>query len=318
MNEKSEESIDTSSNEESVDTNSNVTKTYGSQLRTARIALQKSIEEIAVELNLHITIIDAIEEMDEAKLPVSAFVIGYIRSYAKIVDLDSDALIKNYAAAESELRREVTENDLHTSLKAEKNYELNIKVSLAIVLAIAILLVILSWPNIQAILNASNLSMVEQENNVALEIEPTTYEVAEETVDDVTTTTEETVEETVEEIDDVITTTVDVTENIAEVEEITPALEVATSERLVITASDDSWVEIKDNDNKQLFSNILKSGESRVFKSNNGYKLLIGRSVTVTIEYLGKPVDFSRFIKRNGVSRFKLSEDGLSKYKYVE
>jgi cytoskeleton protein RodZ len=314
MNEKSEESIDTSSNEESVDTNSNVTKTYGSQLRTARIALKKSIQEIAIELNLHITVIDAIEEMDEAKLPVSAFVIGYIRSYAKIVDLDSDVLIKNYAAAESELRREVTENDLHTSLKAEKNYELNIKVSLAIVLAIAILLVILSWPNIQAILNASNLSMVEQENNVALEIEPTTYEVAEETVDDVTMTTEETVEE----IDDVITTTVDVTENIAEVEEITPALEVATSERLVITASDDSWVEIKDNDNKQLFSNILKSGESRVFKSNNGYKLLIGRSASVTIVYLGKPVDFSRFIKRNGVSRFKLSEDGLSKYKYVE
>jgi len=309
MNEKSEESVDTSSN---------VTKTYGSQLRTARIALKKSIQEIAIELNLHITVIDAIEEMDEAKLPVSAFVIGYIRSYAKIVDLDSDVLIKNYAAAESELRREVTENDLHTSLKAEKNYEPNIKVSLAIVLAIAILLVILSWPNIQVILNASNSSTVEQENNVALEIEPTTYEVAEETVDDVTTTTEETVEETVEEIDDVITTTVDVTENIAEVEEITPALEVAASERLVITASDDSWVEIKDNDGKRLFTNTLKSGESRTIKSNNGYKLLIGRSAPVTMEYLGKPVDFSNFTNNNGVSRFKLSEDGLSKYKYVE
>jgi len=278
MNEKSEESVDTSSN---------VTKTYGSQLRTARIALKKSIQEIAVELNLNVSIIDAMEEMDDTRLPVSAFVIGYIRSYAKIVDLDSDVLIKNYAAAESELRREVTENDLHTSLKAEKNYELNIKVSLAIVLAIAILLVILSWPNIQAILNGSNSSTVEQENNVALEIEPTTYEVAEETVD---------------EIDDVTVTTVDVTENIAEVEEITPALEVATSESLVITASADSWVEIKDNDNEELFSSTLKSGESHVFESNNGYKLLIGQSAPVTIEYLGKPVDFSRFIKRNGVS----------------
>ena len=45
MNEKFEESIDTSSNEESVDTNSNVTKTYGSQLRATRIALKKSIQE---------------------------------------------------------------------------------------------------------------------------------------------------------------------------------------------------------------------------------------------------------------------------------
>jgi cytoskeleton protein RodZ len=307
MNDKSEESVDTSSN---------VTKTYGSQLRAARIALQKSIKEIAVELNLDITIIDAIEEMDDTKLPVSAFVIGYIRNYAKIVHLDSDVLIKNYAP-DSEQELGMIESNFHIPLKAEKNSEPNFKVALGIVLAIAILLVILSWPNIQVILNASNSSTVEQENNVALEVETTSYEVAEETVDevdDVTTTTEETVEE----IDDVITTTVDVTENISEVEEITPALEVDTNASLVITASADSWVEIKDNDNKQFFSNILKSGESHVFKSNNGYKLLIGRSASVTIEYLGKPVDFSRFIKRNGVSRFKLSEDGLSKYKYVE
>lgn len=70
--------------------------TIGEQLKDARTVKGYSIEYIAGKLHLRSQILSLIEEDNFDRLPQPVFIKGYIRAYAKCVDLDSDSLIELY------------------------------------------------------------------------------------------------------------------------------------------------------------------------------------------------------------------------------
>lgn len=65
----------------------------GEQLRRAREEKGLTIEQIATKLNLTSQVVKALEQDDEAHLPDNVFTRGYVRSYAKLVQLDATALL---------------------------------------------------------------------------------------------------------------------------------------------------------------------------------------------------------------------------------
>ncbi len=72
----------------------------GGQLDSPGAALAKAREsagitqrEVADALHLPVTTIDAIEEGDSERLPAPVFARGYVRAYAKLLELDPDPLI---------------------------------------------------------------------------------------------------------------------------------------------------------------------------------------------------------------------------------
>jgi len=67
--------------------------TPGRRLRRAREAKRLEATRIATELRLTPRTIDAIERDDYANLPSPVFVAGYIRSYARLVELDPEPLL---------------------------------------------------------------------------------------------------------------------------------------------------------------------------------------------------------------------------------
>lgn len=70
----------------------------GVRLRNARVAHQLEPEQVAEELHLDAVIIRAIETGDMAALPEPIFVQGYLRSYARLVGLPEDELIRDFNA----------------------------------------------------------------------------------------------------------------------------------------------------------------------------------------------------------------------------
>ena len=64
------------------------------QLKTARLNLGLSQEEVADMLHIRPDIIRDLEHGDFSKIPNRAFAVGYIRSYAKLVGLPSDDMIR--------------------------------------------------------------------------------------------------------------------------------------------------------------------------------------------------------------------------------
>ena len=70
----------------------------GQILSAARKSAGKSVAEIAQRMNLTESVIDAIEQDDQEKLPSVIFVRGYLRSYAKILGCDQAEVIEAFDA----------------------------------------------------------------------------------------------------------------------------------------------------------------------------------------------------------------------------
>ena len=64
----------------------------GVTLAAAREEQQRSLESVAADLHLQPAVVRAIESGDEAKLPASTFLRGYVRSYARLLGLDDTSL----------------------------------------------------------------------------------------------------------------------------------------------------------------------------------------------------------------------------------
>ena len=71
----------------------NATASPGAQLARARDERGVSQREIADALNLPIHVVDAIEAGDKNRLPAHVFTRGYVRAYAKLLELDPDPLV---------------------------------------------------------------------------------------------------------------------------------------------------------------------------------------------------------------------------------
>lgn len=69
----------------------------GGQLAAARKGRKLDIEAVARELKLDAAIVQALENDDRSALPAPIFVQGYLRSYARLLDLPVQALLARYA-----------------------------------------------------------------------------------------------------------------------------------------------------------------------------------------------------------------------------
>lgn len=68
----------------------------GRQLAAARAERRLDIETVARELKLDVAIVRALENDDRAVLPAPIFVQGYLRSYARLLDLPVQEQLQRY------------------------------------------------------------------------------------------------------------------------------------------------------------------------------------------------------------------------------
>ncbi|PPK52169.1 RodZ domain-containing protein [Marinobacter persicus] len=78
----------------------------GYQLRRAREKLGLDVSAIADQQHLRTSVIQAIEDGDYSKVDTELFLKGYVRAYAKQVELDADAIIRDLDAELEPLRKE--------------------------------------------------------------------------------------------------------------------------------------------------------------------------------------------------------------------
>jgi cytoskeleton protein RodZ len=82
-----------------------------------------------------------------------------------------------------------------------------------------------------------------------------------------------------------------------------------SAQDLVMNFSADCWLEVSDATGKKLFSGLQRKGGNLNLSGQAPYKLKIGAPAAVQIQYLGKPVDLSRFIRTNQVARLTLNAE---------
>ena len=65
----------------------------GEQLRNARQGYRWSVEDVAANLNLTVDMVRALESGDTEALPGPTFVRGYLRAYARLMEIDESTVL---------------------------------------------------------------------------------------------------------------------------------------------------------------------------------------------------------------------------------
>jgi len=68
----------------------------GERLRNARVARDMDLSKMAEELHLTADMVEALECDDYSELPARVFVRGYVRNYARLVELPLDSVLKQF------------------------------------------------------------------------------------------------------------------------------------------------------------------------------------------------------------------------------
>lgn len=87
----------------------------GERLRQVRVSQKREIDDVSRELNIPPHILVALEADDYAALPQPAFVRGYLRSYAKFLGIDANALVTRFGEIYAADTGRTTAQTLHDS-----------------------------------------------------------------------------------------------------------------------------------------------------------------------------------------------------------
>jgi cytoskeleton protein RodZ len=87
------------------------------------------------------------------------------------------------------------------------------------------------------------------------------------------------------------------------------AAPTVSTDAIVMNFNADCWLEVSDATGKKLFSGLQRKDGTLNLTGQAPYKLKIGAPAAVQIQYQGKPVDLSRFIRTNQVARLTLNAE---------
>lgn len=261
----------------------------GGMLAAARKQQNKTVEEIATELNLSVTQIKTIELDQTDGLPEPTYVRGYIRSYAKLLGLDSDEVLKNYL--NPNWQRSSNLNDIPRGIGSAPDSENRIFTP-AKVLVAGVLLGSLGFfwyfGMLPALFESRSGSTVPSSENGAHEF------VQEGRTEPVSADAN---------IADADIADADIVTGIA-----LDAAQVVPANELQLNFTETSWVDIRDDQNNRLAYKSYAKGDELKVASHSNMSIFIGNAAGVSVEYNGQPFNIKAY--REGVyAKFVVGED---------
>lgn len=112
----------------------------GQRLRQAREALDLSQQDVAQQLHLNVSIIQALEENDEAALPAQIYLVGYLRGYARLLNMPIDSII-----AEAQMEPEPTATLLPENIDYQSRAAVGSLSRLVLIGVVVILCLLTGW-----------------------------------------------------------------------------------------------------------------------------------------------------------------------------
>jgi cytoskeleton protein RodZ len=309
---------------------------FGDALLRARESKGYSITEVSKATLLSEAIIDAIEQSDMKRLPPPTFVQGYIRTYARYMDLPEEAIVDGFNRAVPYKR----ESQLHprSTLPAQATMGSPWIRSISIVLVLLVLFALIYGVYGYYSRTAKTISL-EKMNAVALKAPEQkmgdgqqNFAVAGKDQQSADTAVENDRGSTQPEngpatsADNAENTTVAVpseNEMPGTAAKAAPETTAATgasasaadagTDVLDLKASDDSWVEITDADGKHLYHDLMRKNQSLRLQGKAPFNVFLGNAPAVDIRVNDAKVEMEGHIRSNNVARFTVttSESGV-------
>ncbi len=273
----------------------------GSLFVDARVKKGLTQEDASKILKVRISAIKQIESGEELESLGSAYRLGFLRSYAKLVDLDPENIIKDYKSSNSEKNIKFDYN--FPSIRKEKKSLLPI---IALCTFLFSLVIYSSWYylNINNLENENrNISYLDNDNNnldyVKIEdnknasldnsdkIKSENVVLSEKVTSNITTN-ENFQNKVVDNNDDglkILSEPNTLSETSISNETSAIANERIPKEEMVLKSSGNSWVEIEDLDGNSYLTRLMRSGETFVVPDKKGLTLSTGNAGVLSLTF---------------------------------
>lgn len=256
--------------------------TVGKLCLDARLNKGLTQEQAGALLKVRVKIIKDFEDGENIDLPGLAYKVGFVRSYARLLDLDGDLLVQEF--------KEGLELN---SFKEEYKFltpELNKSNFLPIGAVISVFVAILSYTGWYYSDRSNKIEQVSDQKTEEIfsktaEIENNSYVIIEENFSSNLPTSKTNDEKKVQELNSKITLRDDKVESMISknTELSATANERDPSTELVLKATGNSWVEIEDMEGNILMTRLMRPGETYVVPDINGLTFNTGNAGALSL-----------------------------------
>ena len=281
----------------------------GTLLKNKRESLGLTQKQISDRLKLRVTLIQQIEENQFESDQVATFMRGYIRSYAKYVNLDEKVVLNALHHSGDAQHQEQEMLSFSRKTKTEKH---NSRIMLLTWSIFAVIVGISSlwwWQNQQQDTLSQSLANTESSEELMLEesLDPelTSLEVIEAEQNTETSPVTDNSDELTEVSSAEDSVTLDPVDPVEEAPEAAGVTSVTTepetvapepvANELVMQFSADCWIQVKDASDKTLSTGIKKAGQTLNLSGTAPYKVILGAPEGVSMTLASEPVDLSGY-----------------------
>jgi cytoskeleton protein RodZ len=252
----------------------------GSVLREARQRLGLSVADVTDRIKFAPRQIEALEANDFAHLPEIAFLRGFVRSYAKLLQIDAAPLLAALPqAAEPAIPQEARGIQVTTSSPDIYTERKNNLVWLAAAFVVALALALAAW-----------LLKNPPASQTAETAPPPAAKTSEVALAPPQATPVSAIPDT----------------PASSVEAVKPAASGVLPQSMIhLTFDLDTWVEITDKNGKILVSQLSRGGTEQNLDGTPPFSLVIGHGKAAHLTYKGQPVDLAPYTKTD-VARLTL------------
>ncbi|MFT5395208.1 MAG: cytoskeleton protein RodZ [Gammaproteobacteria bacterium] len=301
--------------ETSNNNNAAVFDTPGLILRTQREKQGLSSQDIAKRTHLDIKIVESIEQDSNEGMPAATYVRGYLRSYAKIVGVDPDHIIMLYNSDSPQPPPDILPEVKQPSQVSSSDKPVK---AFTYLITLGLVLLLLIWYQSNFVVDTSTINEPENYNSqttingvditYAVVHHPNSWQSPKNIPEDESTSPVSVKhDDTLELQSDNGEQTLGILP-IEGFDNKAPSSNTGSGpDKIDLEVKRDSWVEIKDANDKRLFHDLALGGEKYSINGTAPFNVLFGFSPGVTIKFNGKAFNHSRY-SNNGIARFKLPE----------
>ena len=258
----------------------------GQRLREARERQGLSVDDVVAKIKLAPRQIIALEADDFQALPETAFVRGFVRSYARLLQLDAQSLLEALPGAPAP-RVDVEPVSVEAPFPSERTARRqNLNLLIAALLITVLIAAFALW-QANAPVHAPEPAKPAAPSEDALVATPLPLP------------------EQVEVLDGSGVPEVPPASSVPVAEPLKPASAVAPApvapagagkmSALRLTFDKEAWVEIKDRDGKSLFNHLNRAGSELRVEGLAPFSLVVGHADSVHLYYRDKPIDMTPY-----------------------
>lgn len=282
-----------------VETNTRPVVNVGYQLRVAREAKGLTINDVVRSIKLSARQVEALEADNWPSLPGKTMIRGFVRNYARLLELDADVLMVALDSLDMPVAPELRiSSGTPVSMPREGGLDRRdfVRVVIGLVVLVLAILAFLFVPQElwQSTLSAMKTATLSSQM-------PTAKNVVPEKVEELSAQSEVTSPMTDVPPEATIPSAVQpVPATVSSVNSLT-----SLGNGLKFSFAKPSWVEVRDRSGQIVFSQLNQAGSQREIDGQPPFTLVVGNAANVTLQYKGKTVDLSRR-SRDDVARLTL------------